>query len=104
MTLEIMSWTESSNYYSDMSLHTCHCGWKKMTNYHGLRTHQGMMGCTPKGLRIPKEEQSAWRDHWKPQPDNKKLPVAKKVHRKEEVYKWKLNSNSVSSVRKISTT
>ncbi|XP_043954294.1 titin-like isoform X4 [Gambusia affinis] len=75
---------ESSNYYSDMSLQTCHCGWKKITNYHGLRTHQGMMGCTAKGLRIPKEEQSAWRDHWKPQLDNKTLPVAKKVNTKEE--------------------
>ncbi|XP_027893700.1 uncharacterized protein LOC114157110 isoform X3 [Xiphophorus couchianus] len=87
---------ESSNYYSDMSLHTCHCGWKKMTNYHGLRKHQGMMGCTPKGLRIPKEEQSAWRDHWKPQPDNKTLPVAKKVHRKEE------NSPEIPRMRNFS--
>ncbi|PWA19146.1 hypothetical protein CCH79_00019253 [Gambusia affinis] len=68
----------------DMSLQTCHCGWKKMTSYHGLRTHQGIMGCTAKGLRIPKEEQSAWRDHWKPQLDNKTLPVAKKVNTKEE--------------------
>ncbi|XP_008420797.1 uncharacterized protein LOC103472746 isoform X2 [Poecilia reticulata] len=75
---------ESSNYYSDMSLQTCHCGWKNMTNYHGLRTHQGMMGCMPKGVRIPKEEQSAWRDHWKTQLDNKKLPVTKKVNTKEE--------------------
>lgn len=38
-----------------MSLQICHCGWSKVTSYHGLRTHQGKMGCTEKGLRIPKE-------------------------------------------------
>ncbi|XP_007574027.1 uncharacterized protein LOC103153153 isoform X1 [Poecilia formosa] len=87
---------ESSNYYSDMSLQTWHCGWKKMTTYHGLRTHQGMMGCTPKGVRIPKEEQSAWRDHWKPQLDNKKLPVSKKANTKEE------NSPEIPRMRNFS--
>lgn len=41
-----------------MSLQTCSCcGWSKVTTYHGLRTHQGMMGCTPKGMRIPESEQ-----------------------------------------------
>ncbi|TKS93131.1 E3 ubiquitin-protein ligase TRIM21 [Collichthys lucidus] len=43
---------------SDMSLQVCHCcGWSKVTSYHGLRTHQGKMGCTPKGMRIPESEQ-----------------------------------------------
>ncbi|XP_014894320.1 E3 ubiquitin-protein ligase TRIM21-like isoform X2 [Poecilia latipinna] len=39
-------------------LQVCHCGWSKVTTYHGLRTHQGMMGCTPKGLRIPESNQN----------------------------------------------
>ncbi|XP_031706863.1 E3 ubiquitin-protein ligase TRIM39-like [Anarrhichthys ocellatus] len=40
-----------------MSLQICHCGWSKATTYHGLRTHQGKMGCTPKGMGIPESEQ-----------------------------------------------
>ncbi|XP_070849948.1 E3 ubiquitin-protein ligase TRIM21-like [Chaetodon trifascialis] len=41
-----------------MSLQVCGCcGWSKVTSYHGLRTHQGKMGCTPKGMRIPESEQ-----------------------------------------------
>ncbi|XP_015241800.1 PREDICTED: uncharacterized protein LOC107092039 [Cyprinodon variegatus] len=59
--------TESTNYYSDMSLQICHCGWNKMTSYRGLRIHQGRMGCTPKGAAIPKEEQKFWKDCWNPQ-------------------------------------
>ncbi|XP_017162940.1 E3 ubiquitin-protein ligase TRIM21-like isoform X2 [Poecilia reticulata] len=39
-------------------LQVCHCGWSKVTTYHGLRTHQGMMGCTPKGPRIPESNQN----------------------------------------------
>ncbi|XP_030018109.1 uncharacterized protein LOC115438560 [Sphaeramia orbicularis] len=39
------------------SLQICHCGWSKMTTYHGLRTHQGKMGCTPKGMGIPENKQ-----------------------------------------------
>ncbi|XP_038135025.1 uncharacterized protein LOC119779446 [Cyprinodon tularosa] len=45
---------------SDKSLQTCHCGWSKVTTYHGLRTHQGKMGCTPKGMRIPQSESSGY--------------------------------------------
>lgn len=41
-----------------MNVQVCHCGWTKRTTYHGLRVHQGMMGCTPKGMRIPQSEQS----------------------------------------------
>uniref|UniRef100_A0A3P8WI22 B30.2/SPRY domain-containing protein n=2 Tax=Cynoglossus semilaevis TaxID=244447 RepID=A0A3P8WI22_CYNSE len=37
---------------SDISLQTCYCGWSKLTTYHGLRTHQGKMGCTPNGTKI----------------------------------------------------
>ncbi|XP_028260905.1 uncharacterized protein LOC114435432 [Parambassis ranga] len=57
------SYLGSSNLFKqpdpspDVSLQVCHCGWKSMTTYHGLRTHQGMMGCTPKGVRIPESEQ-----------------------------------------------
>ncbi|XP_018518076.1 E3 ubiquitin-protein ligase TRIM21 [Lates calcarifer] len=41
-----------------MSLQVCHCcGWSKVTSYQGLRVHQGKMGCTPKGMRIPENEQ-----------------------------------------------
>ncbi|KAL4007218.1 hypothetical protein ACER0C_001070 [Sarotherodon galilaeus] len=43
---------------SDMNVQVCHCGWTKYTTYHGLRVHQGKMGCTPKGMRIPQSEQS----------------------------------------------
>ncbi|XP_047461342.1 uncharacterized protein LOC125020092 isoform X2 [Mugil cephalus] len=49
---------------SSTSLQVCHCGWSSWTTYHGLRTHQGMMGCTPKGMRIPENEQYMWRDKW----------------------------------------
>ncbi|KAG7234252.1 hypothetical protein INR49_005460 [Caranx melampygus] len=40
----------------NMSLQVCHCGWSKVTSYHGLRTHQGKMGCTPKGMHIPESK------------------------------------------------
>lgn len=43
-----------------MSLQVCHCGWSKTTNYQGLRVHQGKMGCTPKGMRIPEPEQFSY--------------------------------------------
>ncbi|XP_051258391.1 pyrin isoform X17 [Dicentrarchus labrax] len=55
---------KSDRTNSDMSLQVCHCGWSKCTSYHGLRTHQGMMGCTPKGMRIPEDELYKWRDPW----------------------------------------
>ncbi|XP_045920701.1 uncharacterized protein LOC123980394 [Micropterus dolomieu] len=43
---------------SNMSLQVCNCcGWSKVTTYQGLRTHQGKMGCTQKGMRIPESEQ-----------------------------------------------
>ncbi|XP_049923724.1 E3 ubiquitin-protein ligase BRE1A-like isoform X2 [Epinephelus moara] len=43
---------------SNMSLQVCSCcGWSKHTTYQGLRTHQGKMGCTPKGMRIPESQQ-----------------------------------------------
>ncbi|XP_047241006.1 uncharacterized protein LOC124880119 isoform X2 [Girardinichthys multiradiatus] len=81
---------------TDMSLQVCHCGWTKMTSYHGLRTHQGMMHCTPKGLRIPKEEQNAWKDYWQLQVDDIKRPVAKKVNMKQE------NSPETPRIRNLS--
>lgn len=42
---------------SNKSLQTCFCGWSNMTTYQGLRTHQGKMGCTPKGMTIPESKQ-----------------------------------------------
>ncbi|XP_040886907.1 mediator of DNA damage checkpoint protein 1-like isoform X4 [Toxotes jaculatrix] len=39
-----------------MSLQVCYCGWSKVTTYHGLRTHQGKMGCTPKGVMFVESE------------------------------------------------
>ncbi|KAM4565192.1 uncharacterized protein V3H82_014260 isoform 2-T2 [Fundulus diaphanus] len=71
---------------SDASLQICHCGWTQVTSYHGLRVHQGKMGCTPKGARIPKEEQKAWGDYWKPQVDEKKPPELKKLNKKHEYF------------------
>nr|XP_029136050.1 uncharacterized protein LOC109995174 isoform X8 [Labrus bergylta] len=43
----------------------CFCGWSKWTTYHGLRTHQGLKGCTPKGLKIPQSDQHFWKTQWK---------------------------------------
>ena len=41
-----------------MSLQVCQvCGWSKVTTYHGLRVHQGRMGCTQKGVRVAEPEQ-----------------------------------------------
>ncbi|XP_034053517.1 uncharacterized protein LOC117533726 [Gymnodraco acuticeps] len=39
------------------SMQVCYCGWAKVTTYQGLRTHQGKMGCTPRGMNIPESEQ-----------------------------------------------
>ncbi|XP_078147684.1 putative E3 ubiquitin-protein ligase TRIML1 [Centroberyx gerrardi] len=50
--------TDSS---ANMSFQVCHCGWSKMTSYQGLRIHQGKMGCTPTGMRIPESEQYLWK-------------------------------------------
>ncbi|KAM6949163.1 uncharacterized protein FYW47_015555 [Aplochiton taeniatus] len=49
----------------DNSLQVCHCGWSRFTTWQGLRTHQGMTGCTPKGLRIAQYEQDPVRG-WSP--------------------------------------
>ncbi|XP_026208527.1 uncharacterized protein LOC113157322 [Anabas testudineus] len=40
-----------------MSLQVCHCGWSKVTSHHGLRTHQGKMGCALKGAKVAEREQ-----------------------------------------------
>ncbi|XP_070711296.1 uncharacterized protein [Pempheris klunzingeri] len=60
---QIYSFTEYTTYSSsDMSLQVCHCGWSKCTSYQGLRVHQGKMGCTPKGLRIPESGNLFWQN------------------------------------------
>ncbi|TKS93179.1 hypothetical protein D9C73_026834 [Collichthys lucidus] len=62
-----------------LSIQVCHCGWSKLTTYHGLRTHQGMMGCTLKGTRIREKEQYDWKnqyeevDQWKYQPPKRAI-------------------------------
>ncbi|KAF7642174.1 hypothetical protein LDENG_00263160, partial [Lucifuga dentata] len=60
---------------SDTSLQICHCGWSKVTTYQGLRIHQGKMECTPKGMRIPKSEQSMWKNWRKAANDEDDVPV-----------------------------
>ncbi|XP_037614176.1 uncharacterized protein LOC119481383 [Sebastes umbrosus] len=72
-----------TDYYSDPSLQECHCGWSKVTTYHGLRTHQGMMGCTLKRMRIPKSEPWNWDNQWE-EVDQMKHQPAKKVTLKKE--------------------
>ena len=49
---------------SDRRPRVCHCGWSKVTTYQVLRTHQGIMQCTPKGMRIPESEQDYWKSQW----------------------------------------
>lgn len=47
-----------------MSLQVCHCcGWTKVTTHHGLRVHQGRMGCTPTGTRIAEPQQQYTWNH-----------------------------------------
>lgn len=47
-----------STQIAEMSLQVCGCcGWSKVTTYQGLRVHQGMMGCTPRGASIPEPQQ-----------------------------------------------
>ncbi|XP_073331261.1 uncharacterized protein [Pagrus major] len=53
------------------------CGWSKVTTYHGLRVHQGKMGCTPKGMKIPESEQSRINSYF-PKPTFMGPPI--KVH------------------------
>ncbi len=74
----------TADYQSDMSLQVCHCGWSKMTTYQGLRIHQGKMGCTPKGVRIPEREQYVWKNQWE-EVDQKKHQPAKRATVKKEV-------------------
>ncbi|KAM6960138.1 uncharacterized protein LKV04_021743 [Tautogolabrus adspersus] len=56
--------TETAADYSGRSQQVCFCGWSKWTTYHGLRTHQGRKGCTPKGMRIPQSDQHFWKTQW----------------------------------------
>ncbi|XP_026018474.1 uncharacterized protein LOC113019145 isoform X4 [Astatotilapia calliptera] len=68
--------------YSNLSLQVCHCGWNKVTTYKGLRIHQGKMGCTPKGVRIPQKEQYNWKNQW--EEDTEYWKPAKKAIVKQE--------------------
>ncbi|CAG5929486.1 unnamed protein product [Menidia menidia] len=66
---------EADAYDPDLSLWVCqYCGWRNVTTYRGLRIHQGRMGCTPKGVRIPRAEHYHQEYLWielRPQPQAK---------------------------------
>ncbi|XP_075307850.1 uncharacterized protein LOC142369375 [Odontesthes bonariensis] len=99
--------TETTGYNSDLSLQVCHCGWTKMSTYQGLRIHQGKMGCTPKGIRIPKNEQNYWKCHWEEEEevDHSKRPRAKRmVVKKENFPEPPRQSSCRSSVAKAAKT
>ncbi|CAK6975566.1 nucleolar protein dao-5-like isoform X3 [Scomber scombrus] len=68
-----------------MSLQVCHCGWTSVTTYHGLRTHQGKMGCTKKGVRIPATEQYKYENQWEEYHHRKHEPAKKEKIKKENV-------------------
>ncbi|KAM9425981.1 uncharacterized protein KZ484_015389 [Pholidichthys leucotaenia] len=80
-TVDFYAYVKSD--YSNLSLQVCFCGWSKMTTYHGLRTHQGKMGCTPKGVKILKEEHD-WMDQRGAQVDHRKKQRAQSVTVKKE--------------------
>ncbi|XP_051258362.1 uncharacterized protein LOC127364672 isoform X9 [Dicentrarchus labrax] len=69
--------------YSETSLQVCHCGWSKVTTYHGLRTHQGMMGCQLKGIKILKQEQYDRKSQWEEVDQRKLQPVKRTTVKKE---------------------
>ncbi|XP_027143504.1 uncharacterized protein LOC104925745 [Larimichthys crocea] len=77
--------TDTTDYYSGLSVQVCHCGWSKMTTYHGLRTHQGMMGCTPKGTRIREREQYNWKNQYEEVDQRKYQPPKRAIVKKEHV-------------------
>lgn len=79
----ILSQTDTTDYYSGLSVQVCHCGWSKMTTYHGLRTHQGMMGCTPKGTRIREREQYDWKNQYEEVDQRKYQPPKRAIVKKE---------------------
>ncbi|CAG5929260.1 unnamed protein product [Menidia menidia] len=70
---------EAEAYNPDLSLWVCqYCGWRNVTTYRGLRIHQGRVGCTPKGVRIPRAEHYHQELFWKelrPQPQAKRDAV-----------------------------
>ncbi|XP_026183447.1 uncharacterized protein LOC113142615 isoform X2 [Mastacembelus armatus] len=63
--LDVCTSFKTADYYSEMSIQVCHCGWTKLTTYQGLRIHQGKMGCTVKGMRIPERNQYDGKKPWK---------------------------------------
>lgn len=78
-----MSLTDTADFYSEISLQVCHCGWSKITTYQGLRIHQGKMGCTPKGMKIPKREQYDGKHQWEVEEEQKKHQPTKRMIKKE---------------------
>ncbi|XP_049423523.1 uncharacterized protein LOC125883364 isoform X2 [Epinephelus fuscoguttatus] len=90
--------SDAGYYYSDMDLQVCHCGWSKVTTYHGLRTHQGKMGCTPKRMRNPKKEHYDWNNQWEEADESKYQPAKRETVKKENVPRSsRTNSHTVSA-------
>ncbi|KAF1380787.1 hypothetical protein PFLUV_G00167610 [Perca fluviatilis] len=90
--------TGAADYYSDVSLQVCHCGWSKVTTYHGLRIHQGKMGCTPKKTRIPKTEQCDWNNQWEEVGERKHQPAKRTTVKKENApLRPSTNSRTISA-------
>ncbi|XP_078020927.1 uncharacterized protein LOC117250495 isoform X6 [Epinephelus lanceolatus] len=90
--------TDAEYYYSDMDLQICHCGWSKVTTHHGLRTHQGKMGCTPKRMRNPKKEHYDWNNQWEKADESKYQPAKRETVKKENVPRSsRTNSHTVSA-------
>ncbi|XP_073331265.1 uncharacterized protein [Pagrus major] len=72
------------DYNSNRWLRSCHCGWYKVTTYRGLRIHQGKMGCTPKGIRIPESDQAYWKSWWEMKQRNYQPAV--RVEERDQYY------------------
>ncbi|XP_008277955.1 neurofilament heavy polypeptide-like [Stegastes partitus] len=93
--------TDTAEYYSDLSLQVCHCGWTKMTTYQGLRIHQGKKGCTAKGGKVPKKEQYDWNNPYEAEVDHRKHVPAERVVIKKENLPPRRSSSSVSAATTV---
>lgn len=82
----ILSKIDTEDFCSDLSLMVCHCGWAKMTTYRGLRIHQGKMGCTAKGMKIPKKEEYDEKNLWDVEGNQKQRQPSRRAIVKKEVY------------------
>ncbi|XP_031160150.1 uncharacterized protein LOC116053263 [Sander lucioperca] len=94
--------TDTTDYYSGMSLQVCHCGWSKVTTYQGLRIHQGKMGCTPKKTRSPKTEECDWNNQGEEVGQRKHQPAKRTTVKKENApLRPSTNSRTISAEKTI---